>query len=453
LAALVNKSLLRVISPGRYDMLEPLKQYAADKLTGVSIEDGMTQNQHCDDYATLPNEIHQRHATYYLSLAEQAERALKGSEQLVWLGRMETEYDNLRAALSWMLTGQNSRTILGLQLAGTLGIFWQISGHHWSEGSQWLQAALENADGHHPADSQYLSKDASSNSWWAKALLALGSLLHHQWRFEQAAPFFHKSLALYQEMADEDGMADAFYWLGCHAFRQKAYAEATQLLEQSLALYQGGNNQYGISMALAHLGDCARLLKDYDRSTTLYEQGLTLSRQIGNKRGAGNTLNSLGELARLQGNLRKAKAFYEEGLSLNRESGNEVSQAITLHNLGHTILRLGDVLEARTLFKEGLALFQKLEHTRGITLCLAGLAGVASSTGQAEQAARLLAWVKTALQASNAPLPLGPADQAAYDRYLVATKAQLDPLAFDAAWEAGRRMMLSQAVDCAMELL
>ena len=39
LAALVNKSLLRVVSPGRYDMLEPLKQYAAAKLAETPAED------------------------------------------------------------------------------------------------------------------------------------------------------------------------------------------------------------------------------------------------------------------------------------------------------------------------------------------------------------------------------------------------------------------------------
>jgi hypothetical protein len=80
------------------------------------------------------------------------------------------------------------------------------------------------------------------------------------------------------------------------------------------------------------------------------------------------------------------------------------------------------------------------------------LAGVASSVGQAEQAARLLGLTKAALEASNVPLPLGPADQAAYDRYLAATKAQLDPQLFAVAWEAGGRMTLSQGVACALEL-
>jgi tetratricopeptide (TPR) repeat protein len=257
-------------------------------------------------------------------------------------------------------------------------------------------------------------------------------------------------LALYQKLDDKGGTADALSWLGRHAFRQKDYREAARLLEQSLMLYREGSDHYGISMALRNLGDCTRLLKDYERAITLYEQGLALSRKIGNRRGVSAALNSLGELTRLQGNLRKARAFYEEDLSVNRELGNELSQAIALHNLGHTTLGLGDVWEARTIFEESLSIFQKLEYARGITLCLSGLAGVASSEGQAELAASLLAMVKTTLEASNAPLPLGPADQAAYDHYLAAAKAQLDLKAFTTAWEAGQRMTVSQAVACAL---
>jgi non-specific serine/threonine protein kinase len=183
----------------------------------------------------------------------------------------------------------------------------------------------------------------------------------------------------------------------------------------------------------------------------LYEQGLALSRRIGNKRGGLSALNSLGELARLQGDLNRAKAYYEEGMSLAREMGNELSQAISLHNMGHTTLRLGDRSAAKAQFERSMRLFDRLEYTRGITLCLAGLAGVAIADRQAERSARLLGSAKAALEASNVPLPMGPADQAAYDRCLATAKAQLDSQVFAAAWEAGLHMTLSQAVACALE--
>jgi predicted ATPase/DNA-binding SARP family transcriptional activator len=437
LAALVNKSLLRIDSPGRYNMLEPLKQYVAAKLSEAQALGESAHPGHREHDASFAD-VRERHARYYLSLAERAEQAIKGPEQVAWLRRMETESDNLRAALSWTLAGRGDRAALGLRLSGTLGMFWQNYSHHWSEGYQWLSSALE-------------ANDDAPAAMRAKALLAAGALLFHQWRFDQAAPYFEAGLALYQDLNDRDGIADALYRQGCHAFRQKGYREAATLLERSLVLYRQANNQYGISMALRSLGDCARLLEDYERSSRLYEEGLALSRRIGNKRGASGLLNSLGELARLQGDLRQAKAFYEENLRIDQELGSAFSQAITLHNLGHTTLGLGDPWEAQRQLEQGLRLFQRREYSRGMTLCLAALAGVASAIGQAEQAARLLGAATAALEASNAPLPLGPADQAAYDRYLAATKAQLEPGAFAAAWEAGRGMALAQAIDCALD--
>jgi len=438
LAMLVNKSLLRVVSPGRYDMLEPLRQYVANKLARTPEQDKRRQNLPRDPDCSPVDEVNHHHARYYLSLAERAERELRGPEQLAWLERMEIEGDNFRAALGWTLSGQGKRSTLGLELASALGQFWRMRSHLWSEGCRWFEFALENCSG-------------SPSTLRAKAYLEVGSLLFLQWRFDEAAPYFHESLDQYQKLGDKNGIAEALNWLGRHAFRQKEYYEATRLLEQSLELYREGSDELGISKTLRSLGDCARLLNDYERSKRLYEQGLALSRKTGNKRGASGVLNSLGELARLQGDLQAAKSIGEESLRLHRETGNELSEAVTLHNLGHTTLRMGDHREAMVQFNESLNLFQKLEYARGITLCLIGFAGVATSAGQVERAAKLLASAKKSLEDSNAPLPLGPADQAAFDRYLASIKTQLDPGVFAAAWEEGRRMKLSQAVTCALE--
>ncbi len=85
LAALVDKSLLRRAGEGRYDVHELLRQYAEEQLVKAGQEE----------------QTRDRHLHHYLHLAEQAEPHLFRAEQEVWLAVLETEHDNMRAALRW----------------------------------------------------------------------------------------------------------------------------------------------------------------------------------------------------------------------------------------------------------------------------------------------------------------------------------------------------------------
>src|SRR5262245_39588833 len=93
LTRLVDQSLVDVVAeapgagPARYRLLETLRQYAQHKLVEA------------EEVAAVRG----RHAAHYLALAEQAQPALHGPEQLVWLDRLEEEHANLRGALAWLV--------------------------------------------------------------------------------------------------------------------------------------------------------------------------------------------------------------------------------------------------------------------------------------------------------------------------------------------------------------
>ena len=64
----------------RYRMLEIIRQYATEKLE----ESGEA------------GEVQGRHAAFFLALAEEAEPELAGSQQGLWVERLEGEHDNLQ---------------------------------------------------------------------------------------------------------------------------------------------------------------------------------------------------------------------------------------------------------------------------------------------------------------------------------------------------------------------
>ena len=129
-------------------MLETIHEYAREKLQ----ESGEAE------------EIGRAHAEYFLALAEEAEPALMGADQVPWMERLEAEHDNLRAALSWSLEAGDAES--ALRIGGALWRFWNVRGHS-SEGRRWLAAGLSGGE-------------AAPVSVKARALLALGYLALRQ---------------------------------------------------------------------------------------------------------------------------------------------------------------------------------------------------------------------------------------------------------------------------------
>src|SRR5205823_3703356 len=108
LQSLVDKSLVRHTGD-RFWMFETIREFAVERFAASD------EN----------NEIQERFADHFLSLAEEAFPHLKGNPK-EWLDRLDAELDNLRAALD-QLEGVGE-TQLALQLAGALYRFWYMRG-------------------------------------------------------------------------------------------------------------------------------------------------------------------------------------------------------------------------------------------------------------------------------------------------------------------------------------
>ena len=84
-------------------------------------------------------QVKENHAAWFLDLAIEAEPHLPGPSAVSWLDRLESDHDNLRAALDWLRSqGDGERAVT---LAAALWRFWWLRGHI-AEGRKQLETAL-----------------------------------------------------------------------------------------------------------------------------------------------------------------------------------------------------------------------------------------------------------------------------------------------------------------------
>jgi hypothetical protein len=179
LSRLVDKSLVITWEDRdgtRYRLLETVRQYGRERL----------------DESEDEEKVERWHAGLFVGLAEEAEAELSGPDQTRWLRRLQTEHDNLRAALYWSLR-EKGDVGYGARLAAALWPFWFARGY-LSEGRRWLESAV--------SESGSMAPTAKAN-----ALNGAGWLATFQEEYGAAAILVEEGLALYRELGDKEGIA------------------------------------------------------------------------------------------------------------------------------------------------------------------------------------------------------------------------------------------------------
>lgn len=418
LTHLVDKSLVIAEAAGkaeRYRMLETVQRYSHDRLMGSGRMEA-TRNQHLK---------------FFLGLAEQAQSELRGGQQKAWLDRLETEHDNLRAALAWAL---ETEPVAGLKLAGSLSRFWEVRGY-FSEVRQWLERALAQAS-QVPAEAR------------AGALESAGFLAWRQTDHQRALGLLEECLRLNRELGNEQGVAKALRMLGNVASDQGNNERAWALYEEALVLARKAGDKWNIWALLNNLGIVELQLGDYPRASALYQESLAISKELGDKLGVAYALGNLGEVAHDQRDYAKARDYYEQSLDIARGLGDKYLVGLILNNLGEVARAQGDLERAGALNTESLTIARELGNKKGIAATLEGLANVAGAQGQAGCAAKLFGAAEALREAIG--VPMEPSKRAEHDRIVAAVRSALGEDAIAAAWAEGRAMTLEQAIAYAL---
>jgi predicted ATPase len=470
--ALLDKHLVQQI-PGvsgepRFTMLETIREYALERLT----ERGEAAA------------ARHAHAAYYADLAERAEQAVRGPDQVAWFDRMDEELPNLRAALAWAIEGGNPS--LGLRLVGSIALPVPSARGHMSEGRGWIERALIMTGGWpRPADAPPLSTaDRLQLRYRAKALAGAGVLATLQGDYVVASEQLVECIAICEAIDEpfllnvalghrvmalsfQGDWAMAGQLMQEHEARSRALGDilmlATMLYGKGRAAGEFGDDE----QARAHLAESLRLSRsigdisasaltaidlgqvllrqgDTAGAQALIEEGLTLARTLRDPALIAQALNNLGELARAAGDYGRAHGYYAESLDCFRKQGNKVDTPRLVHNLGRVALHQGELALAREYFSESLALFRELGSRRGIAECLDGFAAAALASHAPERAAWLWGAAEALREAASAVMWL--ADRQEYEQRVALLGRQLHADALATAWAAGRARSLDQVL-------
>ena len=440
LAQLVDKSMVLVetadsgAAVARYRLLESIREY-------------------CHERARAAGEVvwlRGRHQAWFLALAEEAQRRGGGPEQVAWLDRLETEYDNLQAALGWRDQDPASN-VLRLRLGGALWRFWEVRGR-LREGRDWLEAILTEA-GHdapaaragalngagnlardvgdyergaaHHTEALGLRRQIGDPRDIARSLNNLGVIAHDRARYAEAEAFFSEAIQSWRAAGDDELLPLTLNNLGRTRRFQGDFERAVVLGQEALVLFRANDHAWGTAQELSNLADTALYQGDLASARPLYEESLRLRRLVGDRRGIGVALNSLALLRGRTGELDVARELAAEALALRRDLGDRRGIGGSLFALGCVALWGGDLDQAEHLARESLVVRSDLGDRLGIACCLEVLGEAAFARAQHARAARLLTTAADERAAINAPVP--PLDRERVERIMAALATHQNP--------------------------
>jgi predicted ATPase len=281
LQSLVDKSLLRHTG-NRFWMLETIRELAAERLESVP-ESGT---------------VFERHARWYLDLAEASQEQMRGAESAEWLARLGAELENFRGAIAW---ASEHDPRVEVELVAACRYLFQTRGHIREEGA-YVEHALETARSakldqaallYAAVHNAMVVEDLETAKTWAEQLLELARTREDPWLLARGLTTL--GMVLYEEPE-----------------------RARPLLLEALAPARESGNDIALLLAAHTLGDIALQVGDIHTARQHYKEELDLARAIPNPRSEGIALTYLGKVALLEGDTRAAVAHLKGGLAVVR---------------------------------------------------------------------------------------------------------------------------------------
>jgi len=373
-AGLADKSLVRREGE-RLGMLETIRAFALEKLAER-------------DFAGA---VRDRHAAYLEALAEDAYER-RGEREKQYLDLLESEHDNLRAALDRLRASAPERF---LELAGALGWFWHLHSH-FAEGRAYLAEAL--------------AMTSARDQIRARALAAAGELAAWSGDLPAARASIEDAEMIWRATGRDRDIGLARLQLGWGCFFGGDDQTVRECMEESLRIARLAEERPFIDRARVGLMQVLVGIGELDIVEPMAREALADAERQGDVNSAHFAQHFLADCALIRGDCATAGPRYKRALELARELGDRSEAAYEIQGVAMAAAGMSSPSRALRLGGAAASVFDAL----GIDY--------------------------TGVRFWNALL----------DRWLGRARAELGADAAEAAWQEGRRMDFESAVEEAL---
>ncbi|MFJ3235032.1 ATP-binding protein [Streptomyces sp. NPDC086787] len=439
IGALVDKSLV-VAAPGgpdgtdgmRYRMLETIHEYATERAAEVP---------------ALRAAAMLRHRAWVRDLVERAEPLLRSEAQLPWIARLESDLDNIRAALDRALRDGDEETAAAITLAACW--FWWLRDYR-QEAADWVRAvlrlgvALDALPQDTPADVR--DRFAASADPVAAFLAAPGAQSDrplHEVRmdlrmydlfllFESGAPepltderipeYAARVRAAYQDGGPRAARLPGLVWP--MAFNHLGDAMEAGDMDAAVANCRAHGEDWALGVSLMYrthvVVDSPGNLRGVDEDLAELR---VLSRRVGDRWMRAQVCSAAGEAAMARGRFADARAEYEEALRLAYEVGAYAESPFLMARLAEILYRSGDRAGALAALDEAADAADQYGAMESRAFVLLLRMNIALDGGDWARARELFETTRALVARGNTPPPQFAAALGAVEAQLTAAES------------------------------
>lgn len=365
LDALVDKSFVTAEPEGesmRYRLLEVLHGFAAAKLEQSAEADAARE----------------RHFGYFKSFAQRWGTWESAQAERAYLTAIAAEIPNMRAALEWGIARPDPAPAFEMLLK--VAHYWQQH-CNVAEARSWLTRACAAAEG-------------TRTVLHAKLLRRAATFATIEDDYTAARELTARALAMFRELDDLPGTAEALHNLAVIEQRSGSEEEAYRLYAEALRMFEQTGHEIGIITALYNLAQTSMHRGDAGAAKAYLERGMSLCASAEHTDRLATFWTLRAELAMRERSFEEAAAALNRALEMKRALDDRHDQVEVLCNLSVLELRRGERAAAAPYAREALQLARELDVPSLIIGCFEVFAVLLQKADRAEPAREIIALAK-----------------------------------------------------------